>query len=520
MTANAAPHATARRRVLAVCLDGYEHALGEELTAAGAMPAFAALRSRSARFLLDHGPASRTGLAGEHVATGLEPAAAARWAAVHFDPDRYEAWQEGTSLPPFANRLRASTVVFDPPYFALDSCADVRGVVSWGAHDPGVARSCRPAALLPELHRRFGDYLAQEWVYGVAWTSPERSLAMGQALARAARLRGDAASWMLAEGVPDWDLALVTVSEPHSAIEGLWHGVDPAHPLHGVPSSAAAGDGVRAVYRAVDGLVGQLTAAFPEAAVVLFAMHGMGANRSDVASMLLLPELLYRSAFREPLFQSPPNVRAHPERVAMLAPGQRWGAWAKTGFPESISAIGATDTSRDRMPWMPASWYAPIWKDMPCFALPSFYDGRIRINLQGREREGKVAIGSHAACIGAIEKLLTACVDPRTGEAAVESVERPATSDPLRLGATESDLVVVWRGAPLALEHPELGLIGPAPYRRTGGHTGASGFAWLAGAGMEPGDRGHRSAFDVVPTLVDLVGEPAVPGVSGRSLRH
>jgi hypothetical protein len=52
------------RRVLAIGLDGYEPSLGDELMAAGELPALARLRERSARFTLDHGPAQRTGSRG------------------------------------------------------------------------------------------------------------------------------------------------------------------------------------------------------------------------------------------------------------------------------------------------------------------------------------------------------------------------------------------------------------------------------------------------------------------------
>ena len=83
------------RRVLVIGLDGLEVTLAERLMAAGEMPALTALRQRAARFLLDHGPAQRTGLAWEHVASGRSPDEARRWAAVEFDPATYAAWQEG-----------------------------------------------------------------------------------------------------------------------------------------------------------------------------------------------------------------------------------------------------------------------------------------------------------------------------------------------------------------------------------------------------------------------------------------
>jgi hypothetical protein len=42
--------------------------------------------------------------------------------------------------------------------------------------------------------------------------------------------------------------------------------------------------------------------------------------------------------------------------------------------------------------------------------------------------------------------------------------------------------------------------------------------AYVANDGVRPGDYGVRSSFDVVPTIVDLLGESLAPGLSGQSL--
>jgi arylsulfatase A-like enzyme len=42
--------------------------------------------------------------------------------------------------------------------------------------------------------------------------------------------------------------------------------------------------------------------------------------------------------------------------------------------------------------------------------------------------------------------------------------------------------------------------------------------AFLAGDAIAAGDGGVRSSFDVVPTIVALLGEPPLAGISGRSL--
>jgi predicted AlkP superfamily phosphohydrolase/phosphomutase len=516
-------------RVLAIGLDGWEHSLGETLMAAGELPHLGRLRDRSARFLLDHGPAQRTGLAWEHLSTGRAPDATRRWSAVHFDVETYEAWQEGTSLPPFAARLDAPTVVFDPPYFALDRAPSVRGVVNWGAHDPGVPRDARPRSLLAEIESRFGDYPGRGWIYGIVWPSAARARTMGDALVDATDARAEIATWLLRDRLPDWRFGLVVTGELHSAIEGLWHGVDPEHPLADLPSAGPAGDGLRAVYRATDRLVGTLADAFDDATLVVFAMGGMGPNRSDVPSMVLLPELLYRHAFGRALFRQSEGWTTG--ALPMLGEDEEWAAAVNARIVPRPTWSDAVRTaaarflpgapgppSRRTIPWMPASRYQPWWHAMRCFALPSFYDGRIRLNLAGRERAGTVAPADHAAVSDEVEALVRACRDAATGAPVVEHVERTGGPDPLRLGPSESDLVVVWRGASLAFDHPTLGRVGPVPWRRPGGHTGRFGLAYVSGDGVAPGDFGVRSSFDVVPTIVGLLGEAVPAGLSGTRL--
>jgi predicted AlkP superfamily phosphohydrolase/phosphomutase len=167
---------------------------------------------------------------------------------------------------------------------------------------------------------------------------------------------------------------------------------------------------------------------------------------------------------------------------------------------------------------MAANAYQAHWPGMRVFALPSFYDGRVRVNLAGRERVGRVPLADYRRMIDEVKSLLDACVDPLTGEGVVDFYEQPDPADPRELGATESDLVIAWRGVPLGLEHPRLGRIGPVPFRRTGGHTGPHGVAWVAGDGVATGGQGVASAFHVVPTILDLLGVSPPGGLSGRSL--
>jgi hypothetical protein len=489
------------------------------------------------------------GLAWEHASTGRSPEAAKRWSAVDLDTDTYEVWHDGTSLEPFPAALGARTVVFDPPYFDLERAPSVRGVMNWGAHDPG-----RRQRFTPERADRRSALAVRKL--------PGRRLHVRRRVAfRRAHLR-DGASADAGDRRAHAHRALVA----RRALPGLGPRVRGRRRAalgdRGVlarlrPDASAAPDAVGATPRAkaCARSTARTTAScaissprFPDATVVAFSMNGMGPNRSDVASMMLLSELLYRHAFGKPLLHVPAAWIDAPGGMPMLAPGQDWSQAVKSRLsplpepldlvrraaarvlPESVKRVlrpngHAPAPSRDgtlrlSLDWMPTGMYQPYWHAMRFFALPSFYDGRVRVNLAGRERDGMVPVADYEKACDEVESLVRACRDLHSGEPVVAHVERPAGRDPLAIGPSESDLVIVWRAPALGFAHAEIGRIGPLPYRRTGGHTGPYGMAYIAGDRIEAGDRGVRSSFDVVPTIVELLGERPAPDLSGRSLFH
>jgi predicted AlkP superfamily phosphohydrolase/phosphomutase len=520
-------------------LDGFDISLAERFLDQGAMPNLGRLRARSIRYDLDHGFDKYSGLAWEHVASGLSPADGARWSAITFDPATYGARQDITSARPFLADLSARTVVFDMPYCDLNRAPQVRGLTHWGAHDPGVRPASQPPGLHQELDRIFGPYPATQWIYGFCWPSAERAQAAGAELARAVEVRAQAARWLLTERLSDWDLGIVVVSESHSAIEPLWHGVDPRHPLHSVASAPAARKALLDVHVAIDNLIGLLESTFPDAIVAVFAMHGMGQNDGDVPAMVLLPELLYRAAFGVPHMR--PNSYAvatsdgvpllneeetWEEAMLCLVPGARPQPFASrldASFKWLSNLIGVGQAAAPRPPdptgigWIPATRYREFWPSMGAFALPAYYDGRIRINLEGREARGRVPVDQYESRCREMIDLLRGCRNLLSGDEVVEAIHRPKT-DPAMVGPTEADLYVTWKGAPVGFATPGFGDIGPVPYRRTGGHTGERGFLYLAGNGIAAGSAGIISSFDVVPTIIDLLGETRPAGISGKSV--
>jgi predicted AlkP superfamily phosphohydrolase/phosphomutase len=522
---------TQTNRVLVIGLDGFEISYAEKLMEAGELPNLAARRDRSAAFLLENPPADRTGLEWAHFFESQSPGLSDRESAVTIDPDTYEVWQDGAQFEPFLERLDARTVVFDAPYVNLQLAPSVRGMVAWGSHDPGAGTASRPAGLAGDI----GPYPVPESIYALAWPSARRSQELGESLVVGLEARGRAAVRLMTELTPDWEVFVAVTGELHTANEALWHGVDADHPLHDHPSTDAARTALDATYRAVDGFVERLVdAAGPDVHVVTFNMGGMGANQSDLPSMLLLPELLHRWAYGTAWLAPRPDWNATSEGPPMLGPDESWedavlaqlpsgGGHRLTRLARRLPAPVQTWLRRARsrltprsarvsMDWMPAAQYARRWSGMDAFALPSYYQGRIRVNLEGRERHGRVPVSRLDEALDELEGLIRACRDPRTGEGVVAGFERSSAGDPRQAAPDHADLIVYWKGMPTALEHPELGLVGPVPYRRAGGHTGLHGFCYVSGPGIEPGGYEIRPSRDVAPTIATLAGGRAQGG--------
>lgn len=528
------------RKVLAIGLDGYEQSLGNKLIEAGELPALASVAGQSASWLLEHGPAARTGLAWEHFSSGMSPEMANRWSACYFNKNTYEIRQQGTTLKPFISGFKSKSVIFDPCYFDLGKTSSASGIVNWGAHDPGISNKTIPEDLLDEILDKFGPYPAQEWLYGVCWQSTEQTETMGRKLVQALETRTGIAKWLLKDRFPDWNLGLVVTGELHSANEAFWYGIDPDHPLHGIPSAKAAGNGLINVYKATDKFVGELINTFPDTTILVFSMGGMGINNSDVPSMVLLPELLYRMSFKKPFIRKHPQWDEINNGVLCLESGETWSAAIRKLFPEktgknkqknlkqipdilarkfkkNFSRTMDPDLYKRNLDWMPATFYADSWKHMRAFAIPAYYDGQIRVNLAGRERYGKVTLQDYTNFLDDLEATILACTD-RNGECVVKEFDRRPVNNALHRHPSDADLKIVWQGSPLEFNHPEFGKIGPIPFRRTGGHTGPYGILHIINSGIAAGKYGIRSAYDVAPTIIDLLGEHRPEKLCGNSL--
>lgn len=171
-------------------------------------------------------------------------------------------------------------------------------------------------------------------------------------------------------------------------------------------------------------------------------------------------------------------------------------------------------------PWyQPTLWYSELWPKMKAFALPSFSEGYLRINLKGREAQGIVEPRDYHQVVDDICAELRKLKCARTGVPMVKHIiktrEDPLDTNP---NLSDADIVIAWQEefATDAVEHPKFGRIGPVPHFRAGSHR-HTGFMFASGPGIEknaPLTEGH--ALDIAPTILALMDAPVPAHIKGR----
>jgi predicted AlkP superfamily phosphohydrolase/phosphomutase len=478
-------------------------------------------------------------------ATGCLPNKTGYWSPVKYSPDNYKAGYDRINggynyqeYPPFYRFLENHRVtIFDLPVASL--CEEVKGlqVLGWGGHDPFTPSHSIPPELLPELNEKYGkDRICGNDV-GIWWNKEYRQW-LPSALKKSISQRSAICQDLLTRD--SWDLFITVISETHTAGHDLYY-TQENHPLYPILQENDQ-ESMLEVFQQADQALGEILHKVPEnASILIFSLHGMGVNMADLFTMLFLPEFLYRFHFGksaiadEKINTSPPPMITNPLRDSWLGE-----IWVKNHPPNLMQKLFKSLTpsqflyspkngldcpfslleQKDDLAWMPSRWYQPLWHEMKAFALPTFTDGQIRINLKGRESQGIVEPSEYDWLCTEITEQLLQLVDGRTGKPVVKRVIRTCKSpliDDSKL--INADLIVKWQENPTdVVDSPKYGRIGPVPYFRSGGHR-ERGFLMAKGEGIAANSSfGSGNVVDLAPTILNLIGVPIPEYFDGKPL--
>jgi len=544
--------------VIAIGLDAADPELLERWMSQGHLQNLRRLRSQGAFARLNNIDYYRAETPWTTFLTGCPPEKTGYWAPLKLIPGSYEMMPEVScydfqEYPPFyALGEDYRVAVFDMPQARVAAQANGIQVLAWGAHSPLGPSQSQPASLLQELIDKHGPHPGLHKDH--ANCMDPAALKRLQTVLETGIARRSAICQDLLQR-ETWDLFLTMFGETHSAAHYLWHLSQPSHPLYPYFGTQINGDPMLEVFEAVDRAIGEILTKAPEnAQVVIFSGHGMDDNVMDLPSTVFLPEFLYRWSFPGRVGLGGTGQPGTPPGPPITGGRAKWGGWLGTvwsfkheanpikrflrrnlptkifnrlqpfwGDNASLDLISPYKLIEQSDPlfFQVATWYKSCWPQMKAFALPSFSEGYIRINLEGREPSGIVPLQDYDAVCNELTQALSQLVDARTGKPMVAKVVRTRQtgmeSDPK---LPDADLVVVWQEevATDVVESTTLGRIGPFPHFRTGSHR-ARGFLMVQGPGIAPGTElpaGH--ALDLAPTVLALMGAPIPDYCEGQPL--
>ena len=488
--------------------------------------------------------------------TGCRPDKTGFWDTSKFYPDTYrisrdeeEVGADFSEYPPFyAIGDGYKVAAFDLPASGLSDKVNGVQVLAWGGHYPFTPSHSLPSHLLEEFNQKYGKNEVLNNDDG-HWSNPSYAKWLYPALKKSIKTRSRICRDLLKQD--DWDLFLTTFPETHSGGHDLLHLSRTDHPVYSAYRKKVgfSVDPTLDVYDAVDQSIGEILNEVPEDAYVFcFSIHGMGNNVTDLLSMAVLPELMFRFNFpgqvaltADTKGSALPPVITHPIRNSWE--GENWvknheknPIWQriKPFLPKQFLADNVNGLAspwalrRDSVAaaWMPGMWYSPLWPKMKAFALPAFADGHIRINLEGRERDGIVSPSEYDALCDEIIEILHDLKNARTGQPLVSKVAKTRscpTEDNDRQRMPGPDLVILWNKdadpADVA-DSSRFGRIGPFMHHRPGGHRG-KGFVISKGPGITPGSKNDDvEAVDIAPTILQLLNAPVPDHLDGHPMKH
>jgi predicted AlkP superfamily phosphohydrolase/phosphomutase len=314
-----------------------------------------------------------------------------------------------------------------------------------------------------------------------------------------------------------WDLMLAVFGAVHRGSHYLWDlsQID----TQGVPETTLATlrGALHDCYESFDRQLGRIVeAAPPDARVVAFALHGMGPNDGWYEYLPRLVEQVHRGGGG-----APAPKKGLVFRIKKALP------WT---LVRQVTRRIPHAANKALVPFWSRRMYD--WSTTRYFTLPMDYNGYIRLNVRGREKEGCVDPAEVDGVIRELEGALRTFRDIETGRPVIRGIIR--VDDVVGASAPRRwvlpDLIVLWDPPhPAALSS---GVVSerygevrwPRGARlasgRSGNHTPRGWFA-AAGPGIEPGEsaQAHDTA-DLIPTAFHWMGAPAPPRFAGKVIEE
>ena len=468
-------------RCLFIGLDTFDPDVLQEGVQRGDFPALARLLSRSRSLETTTDPGTYVGSLWATIHTGVDPSQHGLYCWADLEPGTYRirlSDERHIKVNSFWTRLSRAgyrCAIVDIPHCKLDP--DINGVhvINWLTHFKTVEGfATAPADLADRLAQRFG--LDPVPHCNAIDHTPEGLARFTESMLKRVAWRTQFGLELIASG--RFDLVALGYGESHCVGHQCYH--------QHLADRFSTDDPVLRVYRAIDRAVGEVVKACPDdCVVVLLASHGIGPHfdGSHLADRML------RKA----------------DRVLNVA----------RPVPLGRCLLDLVEANRLRKLLGPMSRLLP--PELPrsahyrAFVVPNNEVALgVRVNLEGREPAGLVALDEYDAYLDALQGILMQARRPDDGSPAFVEALRTSRlygTDPLRSGLP--DLMLTWdRSKPFAgLEIPGVArFMAESRSVRTGDHR-AGGLAVFAGsAGHNAGPAGSMDSSEIAHHILGVFG--------------
>jgi len=309
-----------------------------------------------------------------------------------------------------------------------------------------------------------------------------------------------------------WDFLMYVFRGTDRLQHGLWHFMDPAHPLHGAPGTDRYSNAILAYYQYIDRQLADLLSQLDSQTVlILMSDHGAGPFHKYIHmnNWLLDWELLR-------LQRGPTTKLKHAMFALGMTPLNAYNVLLNLGLG-GLKGRVTKGKGQKKLARFFLSFKDIDWPQTRVYSLGNA--GQLWVNLRGREPMGTVAPGSEydEVCQEVVERL-RAMDDPETGERFVDQVY---TREMLFQGPCVErmpDIVFVPKGFRyLSFGEYEFAShrLMEVSYGITGWHR-QDGMVLLYGAPVQAGVHLERAIIeDLAPTVLYLMGHPIPAGMDG-----
>lgn len=377
-------------------------------------------------------------------------------------------------------------------------------LADWATHLPAHPPSAEPASVLGKAERLYGPRAPTPQIENEpAARHRELNDLLHQRVAR----KGTLCRSLLAG--TEADVTVAVFSESHPAGHHFWQYLPQGHRGGG---EDGLGTALRDLYAAIDREMGLLLGVLPAAANV-FVVSSAGLQ-GQYPTLGVLDAMCRALGYR-------PQATGGGGAKKAFSPM----ALARRIVPERVRIRLSRRLSREARERILSAQFRgeTDWSATTAFAIPSFYNGFLRVNLRGREPEGTVEPGEeYLAVLERLEADLAQLTAPESGEPVLGEVVRAIDLTGGEPPQELPDLFVMFKPHRHFLErvsHPRAELTQEPPELFRDTHHSQSGLVVGAGPSVAAGgELGEISPLDLAPTLLSMLGERPPPALAGRAL--